>query len=59
MNLYENPNYDYLLDMPIHTFTEETIHKLEVEYLGKQKEFDKINKTTIKDIWKNDLEKIN
>lgn len=59
MNLYENPNYDYLLDMPIHTFTEETINKLELEYLKKQKELDIIDKTTIKDIWKNDLEKIN
>ena len=28
MKLYENPNYDYLLNMPVSTFTEETIDKI-------------------------------
>ena len=37
MNLYQNPNYDYLLNMPIHTFTEETIDKLEKEYKQKRR----------------------
>jgi len=59
MGLYENPNYDYLLNMPIHTFTEETIDKLEKEYKEKQQEFNIIKNTTIKDLWKQDFDKIN
>ena len=58
MGLYENPNYDYLLNMPIHTFTEETITKLEKEYAEKQKEHLNILKTTVKDMWKSDLDNI-
>ena len=59
MGLYENPNYDYLLNMPIHTFTEETIEKLEKEYTTKENEFKVIKNTTIKDLWKQDFDKIN
>ena len=59
MGLYENPNYDYLLGMPIHTFTEETIEKIEKEYEEKKKEYDIIKKTTIKELWKQDFDKIN
>jgi len=59
MNLYENPNYDYLMNMPIHTFTEETIDKLEKEYKTKLEEYAIIEKTTIKDLWKQDFNKIN
>ena len=59
MNLYENPNYDYLMNMPIHTFTEETIDKLEKEYKTRQEEYNVIENTTIKDLWKQDFDKIN
>ena len=59
MGLYENPNYDYLLNMPIHTFTEETIAKLEKEYVSKSEEYKRIQSTTIKDLWNQDFEKIN
>jgi DNA topoisomerase-2 len=59
MGLYENPNYDYLMNMPIHTFTEETIDKLEKEYSTKQKEYKTIQETTIEDLWKQDFDKIN
>ena len=59
MNFMENPSYDYLLNMPIHTFTEETIDKLEKEHLNKDKEFKQINAMSIKDFWKDDFEKIN
>ena len=58
MGLLENPNYDYLLNMPIHTFSEETIDKLEKEYSSKKEEYDIIQKTTIKDLWKQDFDKI-
>ena len=59
MGLYENPNYDYLLNMPIHTFTEETIDKLEKEYSSKENEYEVIKNTTIKDLWNHDFDKIN
>ena len=59
MNLYQNPNYDYLLNMPIHTFTEETIDKLEKEYKQKEDEYQVIKMTTVKDLWKQDFDKIN
>ena len=59
MGLLENPNYDYLLNMPIHTFTEETIDKLEKEYTTKENEFKVIKNTTIEDLWKQDFKKIN
>ena len=58
MGLYENPNYDYLLNMPIHTFSEETIDKLEKEYSTKKNEYENIQKTTIKDLWKQDFDNI-
>ena len=58
MGLLENPNYDYLLNMPIHTFSEETIEKIEKEYSTKSEEYNRIQKTTIKDLWKQDFDKI-
>ena len=47
-----------MLNMPIHTFSEETIDKLEKEYSSKKEEYTTIQKTTIKDLWKQDLDKI-
>lgn len=58
MGLYENPTYDYLLNLPVHTFTEETIDKLEKEYKIKQDEHNIIHNTTIKELWKQDFDKI-
>lgn len=58
MGLLENPNYDYLLNMPIHTFSEETIDKLEKEYSSKKEEYNTIQKLTVKDLWKQDFDKI-
>ena len=45
--------------MPIHRFTEETIERLEKEYTSKENEFKVIKNTTIKDLWKQDFDKIN
>ena len=59
MNLYENPEYDYLLNMPVQTFTEEKIAKLEKDLKDKEEEYNIIKNTTIKDIWIKDLKKIN
>jgi DNA topoisomerase-2 len=58
MKLYENPNYDYLLNMPVQTFSEEKIENLEESYNNKKVDYEKIVKTTIKDLWMDDLDKI-
>jgi len=58
MKLLENPNYDYLLNMPIHTLTQETIDKLEKECLLKETEYSHIKNMSIKDFWKQDFDKI-
>ena len=57
MKLYENPDYDYLIKMPIFTFTEETIEKVEKEYAEKKQELKDIKAKTVKDIWREDLNK--
>ena len=58
MKLYENPNYDYLLNMPVQTFSKEKIENLEESYNNKKVDYEKIVKTTIKDLWMDDLDKI-
>ena len=55
MNLYENPDYKYLLDIPGIAFTEEKLEQMEKDYKNKQIESDKINKLTIKDLWYEDF----
>jgi len=57
MNLYENPDYKYLLDIPGIAFTEEKLEQLETEYKNKNTEFKNINKTSIKELWHNDFKK--
>lgn len=56
MKLYENPNYDYLLEMPIHTFTSERLEKLKSEQKKKQEEYNIIQKTSVSDMVRKDLE---
>lgn len=60
MELYKVENsYDYLLSMPGLSFTEEKIETLNKEYKKKKEEYNLIRKTTVKDLWNSDLEKIN
>ena len=60
MKLYEVENsYDYLLNMPGISFTEERIKSLTTEHSKKKEEHDLIKKTTINDLWKSDLDKLN
>ena len=60
MELYKIENsYDYLLSMPGLSFTEEKIETLNKEYKKKKDEYTAIRKTTVKDLWTSDLEKIN
>ena len=58
MNLYEYPNYDYLLNLPVQSFTEEKIKSLETSYKNKKLELQKIKETTVANLWEQDLEKI-
>ena len=55
MGLHEAPNYDYLLNMPLHSLTEEKIEQLEKEYLSQSNEYQKVKSYTIKDLWKQDF----
>ena len=57
MKLHEAPNYDYLLNMPLHSLTEEKIEQLEKDYLLKSNEYQKVKAYTIKDLWKQDFGK--
>ena len=57
INLYENPDYKYLLDIPGIAFTEEKLEQMEKDYKNKQIESDKINKLTINDLWYEDFKK--
>jgi DNA topoisomerase-2 len=59
MNLFENPDYKYLLDIPGIAFTQEKLEQMETDYKNKNIEFEKINKLTIKDLWYNDFVKYN
>jgi len=59
MNLFENPDYKYLLDIPGIAFTQEKLEQMETDYKNKNIEFEKINKLTIKDLWYNDFKKYN
>ena len=55
MKYYKNPDYDYLLNMPVHSFTEEKIVILENEYKSKQNEYLETKKKTIQNLWTEDL----
>ena len=57
MNLYENPDYKYLFDIPSIAFTDEKIQQIEKEYKHKCEEHDKISKLSIKDMWNEDFNK--
>ena len=48
-------NFDYLVDMPISTFSEEKIHSLKESFNNKHSEHSRIEKMTIKDFWISDL----
>jgi DNA topoisomerase-2 len=56
LKFYKNDNsYDYLLDMNIHSFTEEKIDSLTKKMNDKQLEYEKVKNMTIRDIWLSDL----
>ena len=48
-------NFDYLINMPINTFTEEKIEKLNNQRDEKIEKLNELEKTTEKQLWKNDL----
>jgi len=50
--------YDYLLRMPIYTLTEEKVQDLHNSIIQKKKDLDSIKSKSEKDLWLNDLEKI-
>lgn len=46
-----NDSYDYLLNMPIHSLTEERLEKLTNDIKSKKSELDELNKTTNTVMW--------
>ena len=50
-------NYDYLLDIPISALTEEKLERLNKEAEKAQEKFDRFDKSTIENLWKDDLQK--
>jgi hypothetical protein len=50
-----NGNYDYLLDLKIHTLTEEKIVEIEQKILSIEKEITLLTATTIETMWTNEL----
>ena len=47
--------YDYLIKLPIYTFTEEEIEKLKENKENLEKDFKELSSKTNKDIWKEEL----
>lgn len=54
---FEN-NYDYLLNIKVHQFTQEQIEKLEKEHNETLEQLDKHKSITYKDLWIEDLENL-
>lgn len=50
-----NDSYDYLLNMAIHSLTEERMKKLEDEIKAKKQELDKLEKTSNVELWLNEI----
>ena len=50
-------NYNYLIKLPVSTFTEEELKKLEEEYITAKKRLAELQNTTEKQLWLNDLDK--
>ena len=48
--------YNYLLNMPIHSFTLEKVNELQIDIDQKKDEYDKLFNTTIKDMWIQELD---
>ena len=56
-NMYHkvDSSYKYLTDMQIHSFSEETVTKLETKQKDIKGKYDVIKNYTLKDFWKNDI----
>lgn len=50
-----NDSYDYLVNMPIHSATLETLEKLKERKISKEQEIDVLKSTTELDMWEHDL----
>ena len=50
-----NDSYDYLTDMKIHTFSEDTLNTLNNKCASVTKEYTNVSKMKLKDFWLQDL----
>lgn len=53
----KDDSYDYLLNMPIMSLTEERMEKLQNEIKEKKKTIDRLSSSTVYDIWSNEIDK--
>ena len=51
------PSFTYLIKMPIYTFSEEEIDKLNKELKDITEEYENLNKKSLDDLWNEDLDK--
>ena len=51
-----NENFNYLINIAIYKITKDEIKKLNDEFVDKKKEFNDLDNTSIKTLWKNDLD---
>jgi DNA topoisomerase-2 len=54
----DDEEYKYLVKMPMDSVTEENVDKLNKEHATKQKELEKIEATTIQEMWNTELDNI-
>jgi hypothetical protein len=50
-----NDSFNYLINIAIFKITKDEIQKLNDEFADKKKEFNELDKTSIKILWKTDL----
>ena len=52
------PEYDYLIRMPIYSFSREKVNELDTKFKNKKVELSKLKNTNINQLWINDLDKL-
>ena len=58
LNKNDTPSFNYLLNMPIYSLTKEKIEELEKQQNIKTVQYDKLESTAPKQIWKNELNEL-
>ncbi|VVU94450.1 DNA gyrase/topoisomerase IV, subunit A [seawater metagenome] len=54
----DEPEYDYLIKMPIYSFSKEKVNELDNKFKGKKTELGELRNTDINNLWIKDLDKL-